>query len=103
MYEFKCCICGLNVPELLEAAHIRSWAEDINNRLNPENGVALCVLHHKAYDRGLIKIVNGRVKCSETLSHNSSEAVQRLLLAYNNKEIAKPVKPLKEVLKEISQ
>jgi len=55
-YERRCCISGIAVPELLNASHIVPWSRDINNRVNPRNGLCLNVLLDRAYDRGLITV-----------------------------------------------
>ncbi len=63
IYEHRCAICGwdgqLGQNDLaLEAAHIRWHAAggpDI-----PDNGLALCSFHHKAFDRGAIGIDDDR-------------------------------------------
>jgi putative restriction endonuclease len=55
-YEFKCCVTGLAVPELLVASHIVPWSQDAKNRLNPRNGLCLNALHDRAFDRGLMWI-----------------------------------------------
>ncbi len=55
-YERRCCISGISVPELLNASHIVPWSRDINNRVNPRNGLCLNVLLDRAYDRGLITV-----------------------------------------------
>lgn len=55
-FNYKCCVCGLSVKELLEAAHIIPWSQDPHNRLNPYNGLCLCPIHHKAYDLGWLVI-----------------------------------------------
>ncbi len=55
-YEDSCSVCDLNVPELLVAAHIHSWADDVENRLNLSNTLCLCVLHHAAFDKGFLSI-----------------------------------------------
>lgn len=34
-YEFRCCVTGLAVRELLVASHIVPWAQDAANRLHP--------------------------------------------------------------------
>ncbi len=57
-YNFRCCITGLSVPDLLVASHIVPWAQDKNNRLNPRNGLCLNALHDKAFDKGFITISN---------------------------------------------
>lgn len=55
-YENHCCITGLNNSKLLHACHIVGWSEDEANRTNPQNGLCLNVLFHKAYDENLIGI-----------------------------------------------
>ena len=55
-YEQRCCITGINNLELLNACHIVEWSTDIANRTNPQNGLCLNVLFHKAYDENLIGI-----------------------------------------------
>ena len=55
-YEFRCCVTGLNVRELLVASHIEPWAQDPANRLNARNGLCLNPLHDRAFDRRLMWI-----------------------------------------------
>ncbi len=55
-YDFRCAITGINVPELPIASHIIPWAENEENRLNPENGICLSPLYDKAFDKGFIGI-----------------------------------------------
>lgn len=54
-YEYQCAVCGFNVRVGntlvgLEAAHIR-WHQAGGPDIE-KNGVALCSLHHKLFDRG---------------------------------------------------
>ena len=53
-YEFRCCVTGLNVRELLVASHIVPWSQDSANRLNTRNGLCLNPLHDRAFDRNLM-------------------------------------------------
>lgn len=55
-YDNRCCITGLAIPQLLVAGHIIPWSQDEKNRLNPQNGLCLNMLHDKAFDRGLMWI-----------------------------------------------
>jgi putative restriction endonuclease len=56
-YSGKCCICGLSVEELLEAAHIKPYSEcSINEKISVNNGLLLCANHHKLFDNEIIKI-----------------------------------------------
>ena len=58
IYDNHCAITGINVPELLVASHIIPWAENKEERLNPENGLCLSSLYDKAFDRGYISLDN---------------------------------------------
>src|SRR5438067_11978733 len=46
-YDYKCCVTGLAVPELLVASHIVPWAADPKQRMNPRNGLCLNALHDR--------------------------------------------------------
>lgn len=51
-YNSKCAMCGIGL-ELIEAAHIVPHSHEKGTD-NIDNGISLCTLHHKAYDRSLI-------------------------------------------------
>lgn len=53
-YESQCALCRLRHPELLDAAHIREDA-DGGEPVVP-NGVAMCAIHHRAFDNDVIGI-----------------------------------------------
>jgi len=58
-YEYECAICGFNVrldhyPVALEAAHIK-WFQ-AGGPDKECNGLALCALHHKLFDRGALTL-----------------------------------------------
>lgn len=74
-YDIKCALCHLNLPELLNASHIIPWRTCVEKRADPTNGIALCALHDRAFDRGLISfnetynvILSKRIKASKPLS-----------------------------------
>lgn len=48
-YGDQCAICRLKHPRLLDAAHIISDSDDWGDPVVP-NGIALCKIHHAAYD-----------------------------------------------------
>jgi predicted restriction endonuclease len=56
VYDVRCCISGINVPDLLVASHIKPWGQFPDDRLNPQNGLCLSTLHDAAFDAGLITI-----------------------------------------------
>lgn len=51
-YGHQCALCGIQL-RLLDAAHILPVAHPASND-KVTNGVALCVVHHRAYDMGLV-------------------------------------------------
>ena len=63
VYEYKCAVCGFDaklgtLPIALEAAHIKWYT-----RCGPDvviNGLALCSLHHKLFDRGAFTLSDQR-------------------------------------------
>ena len=52
----RCAICGTTLKEVLEVAHISSYARDSKNRANPANGIVMCAFCHKAFDKGIINL-----------------------------------------------
>jgi putative restriction endonuclease len=53
-YEQRCAVCSLPFRELLDAAHIKPDADGGEARVS--NGLALCKIHHGAFDANLIGI-----------------------------------------------
>lgn len=51
-YSHKCAMCGVQL-KLVEGAHIVPVGEPSSTDVTA-NGIALCVLHHRAYDRSLV-------------------------------------------------
>ena len=67
-YLYSCAICSINYPAMLNASHIIPWSKDKSRRVDPKNGISLCALHDRAFDRGLITIdENHRVIVSKQL------------------------------------
>lgn len=93
-YNFKCCITGLTIPELLNASHIIPWSVDLANRVNPRNGLCLNAIHDRAFDRGLLTITpDYRVKLSSSIkSLKGDNTIIDLLLKYENTIIRLPEK-----------
>jgi len=55
VYRSRCAVCSLKERELVEAAHIIGWSEPESVE-TVVNGIALCAIHHRAYDRNLMGI-----------------------------------------------
>lgn len=54
-YRGKCAVCSLRESALLQAAHIIE-DPDPHGHATVVNGIALCAIHHLAYDRNLLGI-----------------------------------------------
>lgn len=54
-YKDRCCVCEMQL-ELVDAAHIVPVGVPLGSD-DTRNGLALCKLHHKAYDDGLLGIL----------------------------------------------
>jgi putative restriction endonuclease len=58
-YEYQCSFCGYDgtlggMPVALDAAHVKWWAMDGPDTV--DNGVCLCSLHHKLFDKGVLGV-----------------------------------------------
>lgn len=93
-YGTKCCVCSLNCGSLLVASHIVPWAARPDLRVNPRNGLCLCAIHDKAFDRGLMTVTeNLTVSLSSTLRRClPATVIDAVFAAYDAKPIQLPEK-----------
>lgn len=91
-YEYRCCLTELEEPALLVASHIRPWANAVEHRLNPSNGLCLSSLHDKAFDRGLITF-NEHLEMiiSPKLKKLTSDIAIENFAKYEGKQLRQPV------------
>jgi len=90
-YGSACCLCGLDLPPLLVASPIKPWAVSAEARTDPENGLCLCVLHDKAYDRGLLSVTTDyEVIVSPVVQKSRAEFTKSALLAFDKQAIHLP-------------
>jgi putative restriction endonuclease len=54
-YEVRCAVCNLGHAQLLDAAHIVPDSQE-GGIAAVRNGLALCKIHHSAYDHGILGI-----------------------------------------------
>ncbi len=91
-YNFKCAVCGFDlamdtIPIALEAAHIK-WKQ-YNGPCEVPNGIALCSIHHKAFDRGAIAL-DSDFKINVSSMVKGGELVERLIWDFQGKSIKLP-------------
>jgi putative restriction endonuclease len=94
-YEFRCAVCGFDLkigttPIALDAAHIRWHQADGPDTEN--NGLALCVLHHKTFDLGAFTVTqDGVLHVSELV--NGVVAFDHALLRHHGSKIRPAQRP----------
>lgn len=91
-YEHQCAICGFNArignaSVVLEAAHIK-WHQ-AGGPSSENNGLLLCALHHKLFDRGAFKLTeNMEIIVSDRVY--GTGGFKEWLMEYHHKELIKP-------------
>jgi putative restriction endonuclease len=94
-YGYCCAVCGFDVrlggvSLGIEAAHIK-WHQAGGPDVET-NGLALCALRHKLFDRGAFTVsASGRVELSEQL--HGGVGFQELLLAHHGRPVRPPPNP----------
>jgi putative restriction endonuclease len=93
-YHDHCCMCRLAFKSLLIASHIVPWAIRPELRLDPRNGLCLCAMHDKAFDRGLVGIgPDWQIVVSRRLDdHLPHPVVEAMFLAFRDRPIHLPEK-----------
>ncbi|GJF33948.1 HNH endonuclease [Kitasatospora sp. NE20-6] len=92
-YEFQCAFCGydgmLGTSTVgLEAAHVRWWSYDGPDEV--DNGLCLCSLHHKLFDKGVLGLGEGqRILVSQRFV-GRSEASRQHVLALTGRPVIGP-------------
>lgn len=80
-YEYRCAMCQINLPELLNASHIIPWKSSVERRADPRNGLALCSIHDRAFDRGLLALTDSySVLTSRRAKSKSSGRLHQIAL-----------------------
>ena len=95
-YEYQCAVCGFNVRVgdslvALEAAHIKWHQAGGPDREN--NGIALCTMHHKLFDRGAFTISESMKMQVSEIAHGTF-GFNEWLLAFHGQPIRAPQRPL---------
>lgn len=91
-YQYRCAICGYQLQMdgrhlALEAAHIKWHAAggpDVES-----NGIAMCSLHHKLFDKGAFAVSAGLFVVSEYAYGN--DGLEHALLSYHGRPIQRPI------------
>ncbi|WP_045214211.1 phosphorothioated DNA-binding restriction endonuclease [Desulfonatronovibrio magnus] len=91
-YENRCAVCGFDVrldyyPIALEAAHIK-WHQ-AGGPDEERNGIALCTMHHKLFDRGAFTL-SGDMEILVSDRANGTCGFNEWLMNFHGKKIQHP-------------
>ncbi len=94
-YEHQCAVCGFNVRVVdtlvaLEAAHIK-WHQ-AGGPDSEENGIALCTMHHKLFDRGAFTLTDDMTLKVSEIAHGTV-GFQDWLMIFHGRSIRPPQRP----------
>jgi len=94
-YDGKCCITGVNIPELLIASHIKDFSKSPDfQRIAPTNGLLMNTFHDSLFDKGFITVLpDYTIKLSGTLKKRSdinNEFNKRWIFGIENTKINLP-------------
>lgn len=94
-YEYSCAICGFNVrlqDKLvgIEAAHIK-WHQ-AGGPDHEENGIALCSMHHKLFDRGVFTLNEQRELLVAQEAHGTN-GFNEWLMKFHGQQLRRPIQP----------
>jgi putative restriction endonuclease len=91
-YNYQCAVCGYNLrqdstPVGLEAAHVK-WKQS-GGPCVINNGIALCSLHHSAFDMGAIGLDDG-LRLLVSGGVNGNQIIEKLFWDFEGKTIQLP-------------
>ena len=91
-YEYKCAVCGFDVklgdtPIALDACHIK-W-QKAGGPDEAVNGLALCVMHHKLFDRGAYTL-SKRLEILVSDDAHGTKGFQEWLMDFHGQKINFP-------------
>ncbi len=92
-YDSRCCVTGIELPELLIASHIKPWlaSSDSGEKTNPQNGLCLNAFHDSAFDKGFFTITaDYKILVSREIIKSENEVLSDWLNSYNGKSIIMP-------------
>ncbi len=102
-WEYRCGVCRFDlrlgtVPMALDAAHIR-WKQ-VGGPDEESNGIALCAMHHRLFDRGAFTLASDSAAPDEEPVHVvvsqravGGNALQDWLLSFHGRPLEGPQQP----------
>jgi len=89
-FGHRCCVSDTIEENFLIASHIVPWAERIQSRLDPSNGLCLSYIYDKLFDEGYFSLRNDlRIIISKRTS-DLSKGIQDILISIEGEKIREP-------------
>lgn len=101
-FNSKCCFpeCEVEGRGFLVSGHIARWVDDESLRGHTGNGLCFCLMHDKAFEKGIFTLDENLRIVIVNRDFTSKEWLKKLLLHGENKEIKpRQINPLVEALK----
>ncbi|WP_161570108.1 HNH endonuclease [Salinigranum halophilum] len=86
----RCPVSGVDHERLLDVAHVLSWSEHPDHRLDPGNVLVLDRTHHAAFDRGLFTIDAGLTLRTNPSLETDSAVLERTLVEADGSTLTLP-------------
>ena len=92
-YRNRCAACDLRVRPLLDGAHIIPDSEPGGEPI-VQNGIAFCTLHHRAFDRRLLRVTEDyRIEIATEQIRDNGSAARIALLEHDGRHLILPQDP----------
>jgi len=89
-FDYRCCLSDTEEEGLLIASHIIPWAERIQTRLDPANGLCLSYVYDKLFDDGYFSLQNDFRVVITDRTPELSKSIRNILESIAGEKIRKP-------------
>ena len=89
-FGYHCCLSDTTEENFLIASHIIPWAERIQTRLDPANGLCLSYIYDKLFDEGYFSLRNDLHTIVSEKASRLSKGIQDTLLRIDGEKIREP-------------
>ena len=89
-FQNQCCLSTVREENLLIASHIIPWADRIETRLDPSNGLCLSYIYDKLFDDGYFSFNDQLKVIVSNQAGTLSKDIQNILEPIENFKIREP-------------
>jgi putative restriction endonuclease len=89
-FQGQCCLSTVKEENLLIASHIIPWADRIETRLDPSNGLCFSYIYDKLFDDGYFSFDDKLKVIVSDVANTLSKEIQDILISIENNRIREP-------------